>query len=232
MQTIAGMIIYKDILTGDELISDSYDMKTVDNIVYEVDCAPIPQEGNELDSGGDRTEAAASVSDASSDSTEAVPSNSDANGDASDTGPGDSGAGTEAPVAVSSDSGAGGDSTDSVSSDVGVGGDGTKLVNNVVHSFRLQPVAIDKKAYLTYMRGYIRHVKEALREHGRTEEEVKAFETTVNGYLKQLLAKFSECKFYTGESKNPDGMLAPLRVRADGTPYLTFIKPGLIDMKV
>merc|ERR1711977_618151 len=37
----ANMIIYKDILTGDEIISDSYDLKEVDGAVYEVDCAMI-----------------------------------------------------------------------------------------------------------------------------------------------------------------------------------------------
>jgi hypothetical protein len=39
------MIIFKDILNGDELISDSYDLKTVDNIVYEADCAMIEEGG-------------------------------------------------------------------------------------------------------------------------------------------------------------------------------------------
>lgn len=31
----------QDILTGDEIISDSYDLKEVDGTVYEVDCAMI-----------------------------------------------------------------------------------------------------------------------------------------------------------------------------------------------
>lgn len=31
----------QDILTDDEIISDSYDMKEVDGVVYEVDCAMI-----------------------------------------------------------------------------------------------------------------------------------------------------------------------------------------------
>ncbi|OQE30081.1 hypothetical protein PENSTE_c002G03029 [Penicillium steckii] len=40
------MIIYTDIFTGDELISDSYNMKEVDGIVYEVDCNTIQIGGN------------------------------------------------------------------------------------------------------------------------------------------------------------------------------------------
>ncbi|CRK38181.1 hypothetical protein BN1723_004410 [Verticillium longisporum] len=35
------MKIYKDILTGDELISDSYDLKEVGGVVFEADCAMI-----------------------------------------------------------------------------------------------------------------------------------------------------------------------------------------------
>ncbi|KAH7262636.1 translationally controlled tumor protein [Fusarium tricinctum] len=45
------MLIYKDILTGDELISDSYDLKEVDGIVYEADCAMIEEGGVNVDIG-------------------------------------------------------------------------------------------------------------------------------------------------------------------------------------
>ncbi|KAH8590018.1 translationally controlled tumor protein [Bisporella sp. PMI_857] len=45
------MIIYKDILTGDEIISDSYDLKEVDGAVYEVDCAMITLGAVEVDTG-------------------------------------------------------------------------------------------------------------------------------------------------------------------------------------
>ncbi|CAG1975291.1 unnamed protein product [Fusarium graminearum] len=35
------MIIYKDFITGDEIMSDSYDMKEVNDVVIEVDCDAI-----------------------------------------------------------------------------------------------------------------------------------------------------------------------------------------------
>ncbi|RCI10767.1 hypothetical protein L249_5343 [Ophiocordyceps polyrhachis-furcata BCC 54312] len=38
------MIIFKDLLTEDEIISDSYNLKEVDGIVYEADCAMITEE--------------------------------------------------------------------------------------------------------------------------------------------------------------------------------------------
>merc|ERR1712000_704095 len=47
----ANMIIYKDLLTGDEIISDSYDLKEVDGAVYEVDCAMITLGAVEVNTG-------------------------------------------------------------------------------------------------------------------------------------------------------------------------------------
>ena len=35
------MIIYKDLITDDEMVSDSFDPKPIDDTVYEVDCSMI-----------------------------------------------------------------------------------------------------------------------------------------------------------------------------------------------
>ncbi|KAK4248373.1 putative translationally-controlled tumor protein [Corynascus novoguineensis] len=45
------MIIYKDIISDDELISDSFPIKEVDGIVYEVDCAMITIGAVQVDIG-------------------------------------------------------------------------------------------------------------------------------------------------------------------------------------
>ncbi|KAI9931636.1 hypothetical protein AWENTII_001736 [Aspergillus wentii] len=45
------MIIYKDIITGDELISDSFNLKEVEGTVYEADCAMISVGNVEVDIG-------------------------------------------------------------------------------------------------------------------------------------------------------------------------------------
>ncbi|OAQ62314.1 translationally-controlled tumor protein [Pochonia chlamydosporia 170] len=45
------MIIFKDLLTDDEIISDSYDLKEIDGIVYEADCAMITEEAVNVDTG-------------------------------------------------------------------------------------------------------------------------------------------------------------------------------------
>jgi len=45
------MIIFKDIISGDEIISDSFDMIEKDGIVYEVDCAMITEGAVHVDTG-------------------------------------------------------------------------------------------------------------------------------------------------------------------------------------
>lgn len=46
------MIIYSDIIAGDELLSDAYDIKLIDDVVYEVDSAQITiKPGADVDIG-------------------------------------------------------------------------------------------------------------------------------------------------------------------------------------
>jgi len=46
------MIIYKDLISGDEMFSDAFPVKVVDGIVYEVDCAMVQQrKGVDVDIG-------------------------------------------------------------------------------------------------------------------------------------------------------------------------------------
>ncbi|CCC71605.1 hypothetical protein NCAS_0H02950 [Naumovozyma castellii] len=45
------MIIYKDIFSGDEILSDAYDCKEVDGVIYEADCAMIKVGGGDIDIG-------------------------------------------------------------------------------------------------------------------------------------------------------------------------------------
>jgi hypothetical protein len=45
------MLLYEDILTGDEMFSDAFPVKLVDDIVYEVDCAMTVIKEGEVDIG-------------------------------------------------------------------------------------------------------------------------------------------------------------------------------------
>jgi hypothetical protein len=80
-------------------------------------------------------------------------------------------------------------------------------VNNIVHSFRLQSTQFDKKSYLAYLKGYLKAVKAEMTKLGKSEEDIKAFETGAQKFVKDtLLPNFKDWEFYTGESMNPDGM--------------------------
>ncbi|ORX56919.1 translationally controlled tumor-associated [Hesseltinella vesiculosa] len=45
------MLLYEDLITGDELFSDAYPLKLVENVAYEVDCAMITVGGDNVDIG-------------------------------------------------------------------------------------------------------------------------------------------------------------------------------------
>jgi hypothetical protein len=45
--------------------------------------------------------------------------------------------------------------------------------------------------------------------------------------VNKITENFEDCKFYTGLSMSPEVMMAVLRYREDGTPYMSFWKHGL-----
>lgn len=167
------MIIYKDIISGDELLSDAYDLKLVDDVIYEADCDMVKVGGDNIDIGANP-------------SAEEADENLD---------------------------------------------DGTELVNNVVHSFRLQQTAFDKKSFLTYIKGYMKGIKNILQESN--PDEVATFEKGAQKYVKKVISTFKDWEFFTGESMDPDGMLVLLNYREDGvTPYVAIWKHGSIAEKI
>ncbi|KAG7449157.1 translationally controlled tumor-associated [Guyanagaster necrorhizus] len=168
------MLLYEDVISGDEMFSDAFPLKPVDDIVFEVDCQTITiKAGADVDIGAN-------------------------------------------PSAEEQD--------DAVE-------DGATQVNNVVHSFRLQSTAFDKKSYLSYLKGYMKSIKTKLAE--TNPDRVEAFEKGAQAYAKKIVANFKDFEFYTGETMNADGMVALLNYREDGvTPYFTFWKDGLKEVKL
>lgn len=74
-------------------------------------------------------------------------------------------------------------------------------------------------------------VKQALQDSN--PERVEAFEKGAQAFAKKVVTNFKDYEFYTGESMNPDGMVALLNYREDGiTPYFTFWKDGLKEVKL
>jgi len=57
-----------------------------------------------------------------------------------------------------------------------------------------------------HLLGYMKAIKEHLKSQGKSDEEIKAFETGAQGFAKKVVGSFKDWEFYTGESGNPDGM--------------------------
>jgi len=172
------MIIFKDIVTGSELISDSYDLKEVDGILYEADCAMIQVGGESFDTG--------------------------ANASAEE----------------------GGEDLE----------DGVSKVNNVIHSFQLQEMPMDKNGYKAHIKSFIKRTKKYMDETGASDEDKEAFKTKGQAFMLKVLKNIGDYEFYIGEagpSDNDDQHVALLNYREDGTtPYFTFWKHALKGEKV
>lgn len=166
------MIIFTDVVTGDELCSDAFKMIPV-GALTEVDCENVTIKEGEVDIGANAS---------AEEQAEALE-------------------------------------------------DGAKTVNNLVHTFRLQPTSFDKKSYMTYLKGYMKAVKAHLSEN--QPDRVEAFEKEAQESAKKILANFKDYEFFVGESMNPDGMVALLNYREDGIQaYFTFWSDGLKAVKV
>lgn len=169
------MLIFKDLISGDELASDSYPTKVIDDIAIEIEGKMI------------------SVSNAIDDS--AIGGNASAE---------EAGEGTD---------------------------DAAESKINVVHSHQLVETSFDKKAYLTYLKGYLKSIEKKLGES--KPERVDAFKAGAQKFVKErVLANFSNWQFFTGETMNPDAMVVLMDFREDGlTPYFVLFKDGLIEEK-
>lgn len=101
-----------------------------------------------------------------------------------------------------------------------------RIVNDVVSTFRLEPSPFDKKSYMTYIKGYMKRLKEHLQQSN--PERVADFEKSAANFVKEIISKFDDYEFYTGESMDPEAMVVILGYEADGiTPYVYLFKDGL-----
>ncbi|XP_011193439.1 translationally-controlled tumor protein homolog [Zeugodacus cucurbitae] len=171
------MKIYKDIITGDEMFADTYKMKLVDEVIYEVYGKLVSRTQDEIVIAGSN------------------------------------------PSAEEADEG-----TDSaVESGV-----------DVVLNHRLQECFAfgDKKSFTLYLKDYMKKVLAKLEENA--PDQVNVFKTNMNKVMKEILGRFKDLQFFTGESMDCDGMVAMCEYRdLDGvsTPVLMFFKHGLEEEK-
>nr|CAD7407636.1 unnamed protein product [Timema cristinae] len=171
------MRIYKDIFTGDEMFSDSYKMKLVDEVIYEVYGKHVTRKHGEVTLDG--------FNPSAEEATE----------------------GTE---------------------------EGVESGVDVVLNHRLcETYAFgDKKGYTLYLKDYMKKLVQKLEEN--SPDQVSVFKNNTNKVMKDILGRFKELQFFTGESMDIDGMVALMEYRdidGDSVPVLMFFKHGLEEEK-
>jgi len=171
------MRIYKDIFTGDEMFSDTYKIKLVDDVLYEVYGKLITRKQGDVQIEGFNP----SAEEASEGTDEAVESGVD-----------------------------------------------------VVLNHRLSETYAfgDKKSFTAYLREYMKKLVQRLEE--KSPDEVSVFKNNTNKVMKDILGRFKDLQFYTGESMDIDGMVAMLEYRdmdGDSVPVLMCFKHGLEEEK-
>jgi len=169
------MKIYKDILSGDEIFSDTYKMKLVDEVMYEVYGKLLTRKLGDVQIDG----ANPSAEEADETTDEAVESGVD-----------------------------------------------------IVLNHRLVETSFDKKSYMAYLKDYMKKVVDNLTEN--KPDQVDVFKTNINKVMKELLGRFKDLQFFTGESMDPDGMVVIIEYKdVDGNniPVLYAFKHGLEEEK-
>ncbi|KAJ8968576.1 hypothetical protein NQ314_002241 [Rhamnusium bicolor] len=171
------MRIYKDIFTGDEMFSDTYKMKLVDEVVYEVYGKLVQRKHGDILLDG----ANPSAEDADEGTDDAVES-------------------------------------------------GVDIVLN--HRLCETYAFGDKKSYTAYLKDYMKKLVSKLEE--KSPDQVDIFKTNMNKVMKDILGRFKELQFFTGESMDIDGMVGLMEYRdidGESVPVMMFFKHGLDEEK-
>merc|ERR1712059_12093 len=69
-----------------------------------------------------------------------------------------------------------------------------------------------KKDYTVYLKDYMKKVVKYLEDNGKADQ-VDSFKTNISKVMKELLGKFKDLQFYTGESMDPDAMIMVIDYR-------------------
>eukprot|EP01110_Echinostelium_bisporum_P013437 TRINITY_DN9129_c0_g1_i1.p1 TRINITY_DN9129_c0_g1~~TRINITY_DN9129_c0_g1_i1.p1 ORF type:complete len:172 (+),score=84.91 TRINITY_DN9129_c0_g1_i1:50-565(+) len=114
--------------------------------------------------------------------------------------------------------------------DEGADDSGTVSVNNLVDAHRLQATVYDKKSYMGHIKAYMKRVSEHLKANN--PDRVEAFQKGAQELAKQIIGKFDDYEFYTGENMDPEAMVALKFYKEDGIiPYFLMWKDGLKEEK-
>jgi len=171
------MKIYKDIFNNDEIFSDTFKMKLVDDVIYEVYGKTITRRIDDVKIDG---------------------ANPSAEGE------------------------------DAEETDAGVESGVDVIINH-----RLVETGFgDKKSYTAYLKEYMKRVVKHLEEN--SPDQVEIFKTNINKVMKDIMGRFKDLQFFTGESMDCEGLIALMEYRdieGQSVPVLMCFKHGLEEEK-
>ncbi|XP_070539056.1 translationally-controlled tumor protein homolog [Ptychodera flava] len=104
---------------------------------------------------------------------------------------------------------------------------------NVVVIHKLKTTSFNRESYTTYIKDYAKRLKAKLQEEN--PDRVPIFAAGMQTFIKDILNKknFKKYEFYTGDSENPEGLVALLNWGEDeNTPVFFFLKDGVVEEKV
>merc|ERR1719376_1641995 len=92
---------------------------------------------------------------------------------------------------------------------------------------------VTKKGFTAHLKAYMKKVLKFLEDEDRASE-IDEFKTNINSVMKELMGKFKDLQFFTGENMDPDAMIAMCEykdVNGAERPVLMFFKHGLREEK-
>merc|ERR1719221_2506936 len=90
-----------------------------------------------------------------------------------------------------------------------------------------------KKDYTVYLKDYMKKVVKYLEENDM-KDQVDGFKTNINGVMKELLGKFKDLQFFTGESMEAEAMILIMDYKdyeGEERPVIMAFKHGLEEEK-
>ncbi|KAK2964757.1 putative Translationally-controlled tumor protein like protein [Blattamonas nauphoetae] len=104
-------------------------------------------------------------------------------------------------------------------------------VINLVASFNLQETPFDKKGFITFIKDYIARLQQYLEQYN--PERVLSFLKDSQEAARDIISRFDEFVFFTGESADPRGGLVMMYYKNDGiVPFFLCFADGLQAIKI
>ncbi|KAI9727231.1 MAG: hypothetical protein M1835_003736, partial [Candelina submexicana] len=206
-----------DIISGDEIISDIFNLKEVDGAVYEIDCKREIKSEETFDTGASNLKPFVPKGGVLDTDTGAnAPSTNTANEVVVD----------EEPI--------------NTVFEITIDENGNKKYNytfDIVDAFYLKrvPWNYDRQQYRAWLKRYLKSVKEAMVEKGVDEATIKDFETSAQGCFKKVVNSINDehSEFFMGPTGDFDAIIIAINYREDGDkPYAILWKHALTEEKV